>query len=83
MIFHGNRLLADDSHETSYLIFFRKFGKDVSKFVVRCSCDWRFKGLTVYISKQGMVDKLSVFKRYPVVLSLYLKALHFLHIQEP
>ena len=27
MIFHENRLLADDSHETSYLIFFRKFGK--------------------------------------------------------
>ena len=26
MIFHENRL-ADDSHEISYLIFFRKFGK--------------------------------------------------------
>ena len=27
MIFHENRLLADDSHEISYLIFFQKFGK--------------------------------------------------------
>ena len=27
MIFHENRLLAGDSHEISYLIFFRKFGK--------------------------------------------------------
>ena len=27
MIFHENRLLADDSHETSYLIFFGKLGK--------------------------------------------------------
>ena len=27
MIFHGNRLLADDSHEISYLIFFRKLRK--------------------------------------------------------
>ena len=27
MIFHENRLLADDSHEISYLIFIRKFGK--------------------------------------------------------
>ena len=27
MIFHENRLLADDSHEKSYLIFFRKLGK--------------------------------------------------------
>ena len=27
MIFHENRLLADDSHEISYLIFFKKLGK--------------------------------------------------------
>ena len=27
MIFHENRLLADDSHEITYLIFFRKLGK--------------------------------------------------------
>ena len=27
MIFHENGLLADGSHEISYLIFFRKFGK--------------------------------------------------------
>ena len=27
MIFHGNRLLADDSHEISCLIFFQKFAK--------------------------------------------------------
>ena len=26
MIFHDNRLLADDSHEISHLIFFRKLG---------------------------------------------------------
>ena len=27
MIFHENRLLADDSHEISYLIFCRKLGQ--------------------------------------------------------
>ena len=27
MIFHENRLKADDSHELSYPIFFRKLGK--------------------------------------------------------
>ena len=27
MIFHENRLLADDSHEISYQIFVRKLGK--------------------------------------------------------
>ena len=32
MIFHENRLLADDSHEISYLIFL-KIVKDVTKVV--------------------------------------------------
>ena len=27
MIFHENRLLADNSHEISHLFFFQKFGK--------------------------------------------------------
>ena len=27
MIFHENHLLADDSHEISYLIFLKKLGK--------------------------------------------------------
>ena len=35
MIFHENRLLADDSHEISYFIFL-KIGKHVKKFVVCC-----------------------------------------------
>ena len=43
MIFHENCLLADDSHEISYLILSRT-RKDIQKFVVCCSCDWRFKG---------------------------------------
>ena len=32
MIFHENRLLADDFHEISYLIF-SKIGQDFAKFV--------------------------------------------------
>ena len=36
MIFHENRLLADDSHEISYLIFVENY-EDVTKFVVCCS----------------------------------------------
>ena len=43
MIFHENRLLADDSQEILYLIF-SKIKKDVAKGVVCCSRDWRFKG---------------------------------------
>ena len=43
MIFHENRLLADDSHGISYLIF-SKIKKDVANFVVCCSSDWCFKG---------------------------------------
>ena len=42
-MFHENRLLADDSHEISYLII-SKNKKDVKKIVGRCSRDWRFKG---------------------------------------
>ena len=43
MIFRENRLLADDFHEIAYLIF-SKNKKDVAKFVVCYSRDWRFKG---------------------------------------
>ena len=50
MIFHENRLLADDSHEISYLIL-SIIGKDFAKFVVCCSCDWRFKGLKYKLLK--------------------------------
>ena len=34
MIFHENRLLEDDSHETSYLIFFGKMLKNLSSAAV-------------------------------------------------
>ena len=44
MMFHENLLLADDSHEISYLIFFSKIEKMSIKFVVCCSRDWPFKG---------------------------------------
>ena len=51
MIFHENRLLADDSHETILMkyhtLFLWKIRKDVTKFVVCCSRDWRF-GLSFY-----------------------------------
>ena len=42
MILHETRLLADDSHEISYLIF-SKIRKYVAKRVACYSCDWRFK----------------------------------------
>ena len=45
MIFHENRLPADGSHEISYLIS-SKIKKDVTKFVICCIRDWRYKGLT-------------------------------------
>ena len=43
MILNENRLLADDSHQLSYLIF-SKNKNDVAKSVVCNSRDWRFKG---------------------------------------
>ena len=57
MIFHENRLLADDSHEISYLMFFeklRKMSKNLSSAAVvigtlRVNCnlvDTRFLATT-------------------------------------
>ena len=43
MIFYENLLLADDFKEISNFIYFSKIQKNVAKFVVCCSCDWRFK----------------------------------------
>ena len=40
-MFHENRLLADDSHEISYLILV-EVPKDVEKIVLCCSGDWRY-----------------------------------------
>ena len=50
MIFHDNCLLADNSHEISYLIL-SKIRKDVAKFVVCCSREWRFKGSSLLFTR--------------------------------
>ena len=42
-MFHENRLLADDSHNISCLIY-SKIRKNITKFAVCYSCDWCFKG---------------------------------------
>ena len=56
MIFHENRLLADYSHEISYLIFLKiRKDIDVEKFVVCCSRDWPFKGY--YFKRMGKNDR--------------------------
>ena len=54
MIVHENCLLADDSHEVSYLIFFLKTKRIVAKFVICCSRDWCFKG---YYTKYDIEQK--------------------------
>ena len=59
-ILHENRLLADDSHEISYLIFvtlfFSKIQKNVAKFVVWCSRDWRFKGQDLQMNIKEIIE---------------------------
>ena len=54
MIFHENRLLADDSHEISFLIFFRKLGKMSQNLSSAAVVIVRFTG-------QGLE---SIFKQY-------------------
>ena len=59
MIFRESRLLADDSHVISYLIFVKNWEKGVAKFLVCCSRDWRFKGLGLkYSASLRTYDKL-------------------------
>ena len=51
-------MMADDSHEISYLIFL-KIRKSVTKFVVCCSHDWRFKD---YFENSDGADHLVSYK---------------------
>ena len=46
-------------------LIFLKIGKDVSKFVVCCSCDWRFKGSAII----GLENQFLVFLRVPILHS--------------
>ena len=48
MLFYDNRLLADNSHDIAYLIFYAEIRKNVTKFVFCCSRDWGFKGKRVH-----------------------------------
>ena len=60
MIFHENRLLADDSNEISYLIFFEN-SERCCKFVVCCSRDWRFKVIKPLLSNLCQYLKASEY----------------------
>ena len=63
MIFHENRLLADDSHEISYLIFL-KIRKDVTKFVVCC-----FKGYRLFFEELCSNNSLQAGKFFMILSS--------------
>ena len=62
MLFYENRLLADDSHVISYLIFVEN-GKDVAKFVVCCNHVWALEGLK-WISMQKNDPNISCGSRF-------------------
>ena len=47
MIFHENRLLADDSHGIAYLIFFQNLGK-MLHVIGALSVDQHYIGQTIY-----------------------------------
>ena len=93
MIFHENRLLADDSHEISYLVFFSKIKKDVGKFVVCCSCDWRFKGYNTTVSRSttviGQINKspmqpgIEVIHPFPCSTQLSIKFILLINVKMP
>ena len=81
MIFHENRLLADDSHDISYLIFVENW-ENISKFVVCCSRDWCFKDKIYILSQNYKTTHKALYfniQLVKVIHSIY-KAL--LHIKE-
>ena len=56
MIFYENRLLADDSHVISYLIFVENWERCL-KIVVCCSRGWHFKGkIKIFMSYSSKRD---------------------------
>ena len=59
MIFYENRLLADDSHVISCLIYFRKLGQirqNLSSAAV-VICVLRVKNITTYHECEGGIEK--------------------------
>ena len=78
MVFHENRLLADYSHEISYLIF-SKIRKDVEKFAVCCSRDWRFKRYSSALDLYNFWKStayFSIVSKYTLILSRCTGNLH-------
>ena len=50
-------------------LFLSKARKDVTKFVVCCSCDWRFKGLVQFIKQtwKSTYPKATVLLLYLII----------------
>ena len=58
-----------------HTLFFQKIRNDVAKFVVCCSCDWRFRGyLLLCVSKMPMflAKNKNMFLVIVLVLTLYI-----------
>ena len=61
-MFHENPLLAENSHEISYLIF-SKIRRVVTKFVFCCSRDWHLRDIganfSLQLSSRTRFDKIN------------------------
>ena len=62
-------LLADDSQEISCLIF-SKIVKDVAKYVVCCSCDWRFKCYYVCCNSNSLQNSIKFNMEFTINLKI-------------
>ena len=72
MIFHENRLLADDSHVISYLIFFRKLGK-MSRILSSAAVVIGALWVKVMITEQKQILYLQVRLLYIISKIVYMK----------
>ena len=73
MIFHENRLLADNSHEISYLIFFPKIRKMLRKLSVAVVIG------ALRVKEQHFMTDLVEGKYFLLIFKIYQIHVNFIH----
>ena len=76
-----------------HTLFFSKIKKDVGKFVVCCSCDWRFKGYNTTVSRSttviGQINKgpmqpgIEVIQLFSCSTQLSIKFILLINVKMP
>ena len=77
MIFHENRLLTDDSHEISYLIFFRKLEKMSQNLLSDAVVIGALRDKVTLPKRIMVFVKVCLLKCESVIIIMFLKSCNF------